>query len=526
MQLSSHLRLSRHGVWCFRLVLPDAVATAIGQREIIKSLSTKRPEVARLTAYSLSATLVPLLRKLRRVLTIDPNSIDPKNVRELIIKGIRREGNTVSAEHVETTRKDPEGMEHERRIVDSLFSLDAPPPKFSEAEMAYVQEGRDELMRLFGAKEPDIPETLKAAIDGFMGTKAGLSEATKKLYKARLGVFTQLIGGPDKMVHAITAADCVKASEALQRMPANVSKRKVQPPQARSTPIKPKAVATTKEKPLPILASGTVKDSLALWQDFFKWAIGARRYTEANPIEGITRPATSANEAGAEPFSEAELLKIFQPAVLMARKRPSQFWGPLIGLFTGCRSNEIAQLRLSDIVVDSGIKCFRMIHDPKGNPPTILKNTASARTLPIHPKLWQLGFQAYLDDLAAIGANRLFPNLPADKNGKREKGLSRDFNEGLLVEVGVYQTRTKVMHSFRDTATGALVDGKLHPSHIEDWMGHARKGTEGKHYVTPQTTQQKLDGPIRMLDFPSIDFSMIRYKAGWWNAWLKNNMKP
>jgi hypothetical protein len=51
MQLSSHLRLSRHGVWCFRLVLPDSVAAVVGQREILKSLGTKRPEEARLKAY-------------------------------------------------------------------------------------------------------------------------------------------------------------------------------------------------------------------------------------------------------------------------------------------------------------------------------------------------------------------------------------------------------------------------------------------------------------------------------------------
>lgn len=527
MQLSSHLRLSRHGVWCFRLVLPGPVAVVVGQREILKSLGTKRPEEARVKAHALSATLIPLCRTLRRILSIDPNSIDPKNVRELILKGYKREGSTVSIDHLETTRTDPLGMEVERRIVNAITSPDPEPLQISEAELAYVEQGKEEIRRLFGTKQPDIPEKLGDAIESFMKTKAGLAAASQKLYRSRLGVFAELIG-PDRMVHAITAADCIRAKEALEARSAHASKRKAQPPQASGTKMVAKGSTAnpgSSTKPSPKIGAGTIREFLTLWQDFFAWAIGSRRYLDDNPIEGIPRPSVGNNVGGAEPFSMGELQKIFDPAQFMTAKRPNQFWGPLIALFTGCRSNEIAQLRIKDIVIEDGIPCFNMVHEPNAKPPTQLKNSDSVRMLPIHPKLLEIGFQSYLDDLKAIGADRLFPNLPADKNGKREKYLSRDFNEGLLVRVGVHQTRTKVLHSFRDTVTATLVN-KLHAAHIADWMGHAREGTESKHYIPEQTMQEKMEVTVPLLDFPNLNLAGISYQAGWWNEWLKRNMKP
>ncbi len=82
----SHLRLSRCGIYQFRLVLPDNLAAIVGQKCIIlQSLGAKRPEQARMAAYRLSARIIPFLRALRRTVAFDSDSIDPKNVRELIV---------------------------------------------------------------------------------------------------------------------------------------------------------------------------------------------------------------------------------------------------------------------------------------------------------------------------------------------------------------------------------------------------------------------------------------------------------
>ena len=84
MLLASHLARSRHGVFQFRVVLPDALALAIGQKEIRRSLGTREPEAARLAAYGLSAKIIPLVRSLSNAMASNPEDIVPENIREAL----------------------------------------------------------------------------------------------------------------------------------------------------------------------------------------------------------------------------------------------------------------------------------------------------------------------------------------------------------------------------------------------------------------------------------------------------------
>lgn len=332
-----------------------------------------------------------------------------------------------------------------------------------------------------------------------------MAAGTHKTYTYRLDVFAELVGGSKKILNHITRQDCIKAAEDFQKRAPHTTQR-----------TKGKASQGK-------VSASTVKDMLTLWQSFFDWAIGTDRYAGDNPITKIPRPSKSANQGGAEAFRPDELAQIFQPQHFAKMNRPHQFWGPLFGLFTGARSNEIAQLRLSDFIEIEGVRCIRITHDLQGGTQT--KNAASNRILPIHPTLWDIGLETYLADLRSLGANRLFPNLPKDAQGKREKYLSRDFNENLLGEIGLRLPRVKVFHSFRDTVAGKLATAKLHPAHIADWLGHARQGTEGEHYIAPLNPAQQVELVLPLLDF-KLDKAGIAYEAGRWNAWLKKNLVP
>ena len=50
MFLHAHPWRSRHGVYDFRIVLPDSLQAVFGKREYIRSLGTKCPRQARLAA--------------------------------------------------------------------------------------------------------------------------------------------------------------------------------------------------------------------------------------------------------------------------------------------------------------------------------------------------------------------------------------------------------------------------------------------------------------------------------------------
>lgn len=507
MQLPSHLYQSRHGIWYFRVVLPDAVANLLAQREIKRSLNTRCPIAAKLAAYRLSAKILPVIKHIKGEAMVDPLGINLDDVRKLIAKGleINVRAGVIKAEHFETD-PNPDQAKRETDVLERITQMLASqqPSLDKERLQALLREQAE----IDDALKPPVskPSKLGEAVKDFIKFKKDLAPTTLTAYEYRLGMLIELLGGENKMLHAFKAEHCQEAADKFQAMAPHQSKR-----QNGNEPDNHDGVA-----------AGTVKDVLTLWQSFFSWATRTGRYAGPNPIAEIPRPKKNNTDGGAKPFLESELKKIFNPALMNAMKRPHQFWGPLIALYTGARSNEIAQLRLEDFIEENGVQCIQIDHDEAGG--TRLKNDESKRVLPLHPILFEIGLQDYLDDLVAIGAKRLFPNLPADKNGKREKYLSRDFNEGHLREIGIHKPRVKVFHSFRDTVTGKLCKRKgLHADHIDDWMGHARVTTNGKFYNAPLTPSEQVEMIFPAMSY-EVDLSQIRYKKDMWSEWLKKHM--
>ena len=517
MHLPSHLRLSRCGVYQFRLVLPEALARALGQKEFRRSLGTKRPEGAKLLAYGLSARMLPLIRTMSRAMAFDPNSIDPETARKLIFDNLVIDAGGLKASRVQTS-DDPAVARMEllllKQMAREAAGLSDGPPAEGEAYEQALREQRELLEATAKPAAPDRPKKIKDAIAGFLRFKKASAPATLGLYKRRLNVFAQLAGGEERQLHHITEADCAEIVEALNVLPTHraevgtATSLLAAPPEGRT------------------LSVGTINDHLTLFKAFFGWSIRSKHYLGSNPFADPAKPTKTAEEGGAEAFTQSELERIFDPALFADMKRPYHFWGPLLGLHTGARSNELAQLRLCDLVEEGGVKCLSIEHDPDDETPTRTKNKASRRLLPIHAQLWEIGLQAYLDDLKATGADRLFPTLPLDVHGKREKYFSRDFNELHLKNLGIWQKRRKVFHSFRDTATEAMAEAEVDTFLIEQWIGHAHETVMRTHYrktVGPEKLSAKCWPAFK---FPFLRLDEIRYEKGKWNEWMLRNLKP
>lgn len=121
MRLPSRLRLSRHGIWYFRFVLPDSLAALVGQKEIRRTLGTRCPKVAQHTAYRLSGRILPFVEVAKHAMTFDPNSIDPNSIRELLAKGLRIDvkAGIIEADHFETS-PDPATAKREMESLENL----------------------------------------------------------------------------------------------------------------------------------------------------------------------------------------------------------------------------------------------------------------------------------------------------------------------------------------------------------------------------------------------------------------------
>ena len=184
---------------------------------------------------------------------------------------------------------------------------------------------------------------------------------------------------------------------------------------------------------------------------------------------------------------EEEGQNIFNPDtfVPLAAKHPHRWWCPLIALYTGARINEIAQLKVADIVQDHGVWCFSvqktvdedLAQSGGRRSRQSIKSKSAMRKVPIHASLIQAGFLDFLADMKACGHPRLFPHLSAgvstktgDVNGRYSQAFVNQFAaylKGLGFGKGIGS------HAFRQLLATDLDAKGVRVEHIALITGHA-----------------------------------------------------
>jgi integrase len=180
-------------------------------------------------------------------------------------------------------------------------------------------------------------------------------------------------------------------------------------------------------------------------------------------------------------------------------KSPYQFWLPILGLYTGCRLEELAQLYVEDVKQVEGFLCL----DINTEKDKSLKNEASDRMVPLHPVLVDvLDFPAFVESVKAKGQERVFQELKK-QSGDYGHYASRWFAR-FKKSAGIDMTpNKKVFHSFRHNFTDTLFKGMVMETVIEELTGRAGKTETSRRYAKGynikdlyQTVSEKLDYPI------------------------------
>ncbi len=159
----------------------------------------------------------------------------------------------------------------------------------------------------------------------------------------------------------------------------------------------------------------------------------------------------------------------------------SRKWGSLIGLYTGARLNEVAQLELSDVRSEDGIWYIDVNAD---GPNKRTKNDASARKVPIHQRLIGLGLLEYVEAMRREGATRLFPDFGYDRNNGYGRTLGRWFNDRFLPGLGL-KTDQLVFHSLRHTVVTQLKEARVEHDLVQAIVGHTPDGTTAGYTDPP-----------------------------------------
>ena len=563
MLLASHLRRSRHGIYYFRIVLPDPLAAVLGQRELVRSLGIRSPKLARFSGYQLSLRLTPILERLQRIMAIDPNSINPNDVRKLIVEGmVFQPDGGMRVARVETNN-DPVIAKQEMKALEDTatawrrvhdFTANLSDDEFAKRK-AEAMRLRDEMLAMSAAPQPAAtpapapmpvagvsmplrPSTLRECFDAWAATKKNIEQSTKTAYKGSFDLFAKLSGGESRMAHEITEVEFMEFNDALAFVPAHATKRGIELKRAAEMIENPPVGKDKAGNPVEYdaISGNTANLHCTNLQGFFDYIIGSGRRNGDNPFVKLPRHSDGEEIGGADGFDEHELRAIFKPESLMQAKRPSQFWTPLLALYTGARLNELACLELADFVEEKGIPCISIRYVPRAKPGTIehnkkkgarsVKTASSIRLVPLHPDLYEIGIEAYMDDVRAIGATRFFPTLPPDTKGKRERRLSHDGNT-YLKKVEVHVPRKKVMHSFRDTVCEMLAVPDMDDVRADQWTGHAAQTVKGRHYRRSKAAiQLQAKEGFGALTFPFIDLEAIQYRPGWFNDYNTENLVP
>lgn len=220
------------------------------------------------------------------------------------------------------------------------------------------------------------------------------------------------------------------------------------------------------------------------------------------------------------PWSRGEILRLLATSYFTEAKHrfrhAENFWGPLIALFSGMRQNEICMLFCDDLIQEpsNGIHYFRIVRNAARR--QSVKTESSARHVPIHSTLIELGLLRYRDHLVQLGETRLFANLeyyPQEDNWSRE--YSKRFGKHTLRNMTWDNPdQRKVFHGFRSTFTRTLrEDNSLLMEQYGYLTGHKPQHLMEAHYAGGAKIE-RLNEFLQALDY-GIDFVSI---LGPWHA--------
>lgn len=262
----------------------------------------------------------------------------------------------------------------------------------------------------------------------------------------------------------------------------------------------------------------TIKQNFGMVGRFVMWIRASGYPLDKQTHEVLTyyRAVRNNEKMKRVPWDDEDLQKMFHSEQYRQGKwkRGSEFWVPLIALFTGMTRNEIVQLHKNDIYKDSGVHVIDINEDGdkrlkvSDNPDAAEEGTTGRpRIVPIHPQLVALGFLKFVD---WTRGPRLFPEEKRDSRG--QFGPFGKRNRNYRIKVGAMprsDMEYRDFHSFRHLMKTKLGDVEKNHGIIDDILGHTSKD---RSKMTEYDHSKKIkfkSSALKKVKFDCIDFDLI-----------------
>jgi hypothetical protein len=296
------------------MAVPAALRSKIGKTEIIKSLRTREPAIARKLAYTFASKTFEIFK-----MAYDPTRFNPFDVSTFpTADSVKPYEIDLSRGFVKST-----GAEDHKLMMEALAMM--PQPVAPAAPTPVAPEP-------WKPVPPRHTIKLSKAIEAYLATIQ--TEKTKMACSRELHKFLEHCG--DVELHEVHGVDVVSWN--VQLLKGDQAKK-----------YKPQAPRTA-------------DNAIQFLQSLLKWGFDKHfiHHTTQLATEGqfnLTKKQRKKATVGAAAFSVEQLIKIFDPKTYaeFSGNSESRFWLPLIALFTGMRKEEIALLRDTDIKTEDGV---------------------------------------------------------------------------------------------------------------------------------------------------------------------------
>lgn len=184
------------------------------------------------------------------------------------------------------------------------------------------------------------------------------------------------------------------------------------------------------------------------------------------------------------PYTDDQLLEMFDPKYDFFKKNPEQFWTAMITLFTGLQQNAAMPLQYGDVLKKDGLDCIQFIEN---HPIKHLKTEVSERIVPIAQQFLNLGFVEYVRNrqakLKAANTDFIFPKCQTSGGKENNKFATRGILKFLSdIDIKDKNGDKQGFHSFRKNASLRLQKVGVLPTFINNIIGWEGKSTMDQSY--------------------------------------------
>ena len=361
--------------------------------------------------------------------------------------------------------------------------------------------------------------SISVGIDKFISEKYKLTSKSEMMMRTHIEMLIEEFG--DISLGKLDRGMCVKFKDDIRKLPRNRSKIQ----QYRNLDFHEQVSLNVDEKDR--ISTTTVNNILGYVSSFMKWS-RINGFVEVNFFEGMKLKKQIRQRDERDRFTEKEIKKIFQKHnyiefTEVENHKYSNYWTPLISVFSGMRLNEICSLYLDNIIQEKvngrkKIWCFNILEEPD-RPDKHLKTLSSKRVVPIHDTLIDLGFIEFVELLKKRHTNRqrLFQELKYGE-GSYIRNVSYFFNKKYLPLLGL-KTDKKNFHSIRHTVVDHLKQRLVDISFINELVGHHHGNIDLDRYGKGFTTDIIYNKCVKKINYETshtrgIDFKSLKMDWG------------